>query len=74
MGRLGRYELGTLLGRGASGDVYAADILGPAGFRKPVALKVLRGVAPGGEARLGGASEARIVSINGFPPAPSRKG
>ncbi|MEQ1572492.1 MAG: protein kinase, partial [Myxococcota bacterium] len=39
--RLGRYVLGDLLGEGATGRVYRATLLGPAGFRKPVAIKVL---------------------------------
>ncbi|TNE85978.1 MAG: tetratricopeptide repeat protein [Deltaproteobacteria bacterium] len=54
--RLGRYELGPLLGEGGSGQVFDAVLLGPGGFRKPVALKVLREGARGlrREARLGG--------------------
>ena len=38
----GRYEVLRLLGQGGTARVFAAELLGPAGFRKPVALKVLR--------------------------------
>ena len=60
---LGRYQLHGLLGEGGMGRVYEAELHGPAGFRKRVALKVL---TPGAkisaraaellvrEARLGG--------------------
>lgn len=56
MDRLGRYELGRPLGRGGTGTVYEAVLVGPGGFRKPVALKVLHRGAPSlrREARLGG--------------------
>jgi len=60
---LGRYRLHDLLGEGGMGSVFEAELQGPAGFRKRVALKVL---TPGAkiseraaellvrEARLGG--------------------
>lgn len=40
--RWGRYELSRVLGQGGTARVFAAELIGPAGFRKPVALKVLR--------------------------------
>lgn len=54
--RLGRYELGRLLGQGGSGWVYEAVLCGPAGFRKPCAVKVLQDDGDGlvREARLAG--------------------
>lgn len=38
----GRFELTRVLGEGSMGRVFAADMLGPSGFRKKTALKVLR--------------------------------
>ena len=53
---IGRYQLGRLLGVGGAGTVYEANLVGPGGVHKPVALKVLhagRG-ALRREARIGG--------------------
>jgi predicted ATPase len=54
--RIGRYELHDVLGRGGSGVVWSATFLGPGGFRKPVAVKILDTGQPklAHEARLGG--------------------
>ena len=40
--RLGRYTLNRILGQGGVGRVYQATLHGPAGFRKEVAVKVLK--------------------------------
>lgn len=40
--RLGRYELLSLIGEGGMADVYLAELTGPEGFRKQIALKVIR--------------------------------
>jgi tetratricopeptide (TPR) repeat protein len=54
--KLGRYELGSVLGKGGAGTVYDAVLVGPGDLRKPVALKVLNqgSDALRREARLGG--------------------
>ncbi|HCP45561.1 MAG TPA: hypothetical protein DIU15_05945, partial [Deltaproteobacteria bacterium] len=40
--RLGRYELKSILGTGGMARVFGAELLGPAGFRKQVAVKVIK--------------------------------
>ena len=63
--RLGRYELQELLGEGGMARVFRAELVGPAGFRKQVAVKLIKTEALGPdqnrdlesfirEARLGG--------------------
>lgn len=39
--RIGRYEVVTSIGSGGMATIYLARIAGPAGFEKPVALKVI---------------------------------
>jgi predicted ATPase len=64
--RLGRYELVRRLGFGASGEVWEATLHGPEGFRRPVALKVLRGV-PDEARRAGLLREARLGALLQHP-------
>jgi serine/threonine protein kinase len=63
--RFGRYTLVSILGEGGMAKVFRAILEGPAGFRKPVALKVIKSQMSGRiekeqrelfhrEARLGG--------------------
>jgi eukaryotic-like serine/threonine-protein kinase len=73
----GRYRLLGVLGEGGMARVFRAELAGPEGFRKPVAIKIIRGtVAARGEslrlsliqeARLGGLlSHGNIVSTLDF--------
>ncbi len=74
--KLGRYELTALVGEGAMGRVFRAELQGPAGFRKPVALKLIRNDAMSGrasrdmlirEARVGGLlRHPNIVDVYDF--------
>ena len=63
----GRYVLLDLLGAGGFARVYRAQLLGPTGFRKIVAVKIMRGPKPDPahdlmrEGRLGGLLKHRNV-------------
>ena len=63
----GRYVLQDLLGEGGFARVYRAELQGPAGFRKTVAIKVMRDVHPDRareiihEGRVGGLLKHRNV-------------
>lgn len=65
----GRYDLGPSLGAGGVGNVYGAVLRGPAGFRKRVAIKVLRPdvVARVGAALDGFLAEARLGALLEHP-------
>ena len=66
----GRYELFEILGEGSMGRVFRAELQGPAGFRKPVALKVVRAgsaMATGEEAQTLLVREARVGGLLRHP-------
>ena len=76
--RLGRYELKRRLGAGAFAEVWLADELGELGFRKKVALKLLKSADDEdrvaellSEARLvAGLAHPNIVGITRISPEP----
>jgi len=66
---LGRYLLGEELGAGGMGRVFRATLLGPAGFKKTVALKLLPGPVDDVRARFREAflNEARLGAMLRHP-------
>jgi serine/threonine protein kinase len=75
--QFGRYTLMGVLGEGGMARVYDAELRGPSGFTKPVAVKVIRaGIASRGErlrrsliqeARVGGLlNHPNVVEVNDF--------
>ena len=66
--QLGRYVLVRCLGRGAEGEVWEAVLHGPQGFRKPVALKLLRsGPSQDRAGEEGLVAEARLGALLQHP-------
>jgi serine/threonine-protein kinase len=65
----GRYTLLAILGEGAMGRVFRAELQGPAGFRKATAVKVMRKAADGDddEFRRAIVKEARIGALLRHP-------
>ena len=66
MKQLGRYTLHSLLGKGGSAKVYEAELNGPAGFRKRVALKVVDD-AMESDVRTDPVNEARLGALLRHP-------
>src|SRR6476619_3003791 len=65
--RVGRYVLRRRLGRGGMGEVWEATLEGPAGFRKAVALKVLRPTRADPAATEALLREARLGALLSHP-------
>lgn len=63
----GRYTLLGVLGEGGMGRVYRAELRGPSGFRKSVALKVIRGLLDEPSARELFEQEARVGGLLHHP-------
>ncbi len=63
----GRYQLQELIGRGGMGLVFRAWLLGPAGFRKELALKLIRSVDPSERTRQRFLNEARLGAMLDHP-------
>ena len=63
----GRYELTSLLGQGGMGTVYRATLSGPSGFRKEVALKVIKSEQADESAHASFVREARVCGLLRHP-------
>jgi len=65
----GRYTLLGVLGEGAMARVYRAELRGPGGFKKPTAVKIVRGSVAGRGAALPDAllNEARLGGLLDHP-------
>ena len=63
----GRYRLHELLGEGGMGRVFGAQLQGPAGFRREVALKVLRSENASEQRRAWMIKEARVGALLDHP-------
>ena len=63
----GRYQLTSLLGEGGMGTVYRATLSGPSGFRKEVALKVIKSDDADAATHASFVREARVCGLLRHP-------
>jgi hypothetical protein len=67
--RFGRYELQSILGEGGMARVFGAELFGPAGFRKQVAVKVIKSEMGEKTGREGAAAFIREAQLGDLPSA-----